>query len=79
MEMNCKRCGCDIGEYSGRGRPQCYCELCRPKNNEKRLRKNLLGTTDIKAEMSRKGNGEPDFRKEGNIVKKEMKKLGLHK
>jgi hypothetical protein len=77
--MNCKRCGKYIGEYSGHGRPRCYCELCIPKNNEERLKNHLLGTTDIEAKMSRKKDGEPDFKKEQNAIRKELRELGLRK
>jgi hypothetical protein len=79
MGMNCKCCGCYIGEYSGHGRPRCYCDLCLPENNKRRLKKHLLGTTDIEAKMSRDKDKKPDFKKEANILKKEMRKLRLRK
>jgi len=76
--MNCKRCGKYIGKYLGHGRPRVYCEVCLPRNN--RLReKETLGTTDIESKMSRKKSGEPDFKKEANVVRKELRKLGLKK
>ena len=76
--MKCKRCGCYIGEYSGHGRPRQYCESCLPVDDRPRLKKDT-GTTDISSKMSRDKDGKPDFKKERNIVKKELKKLGLHK
>ena len=74
--MDCKRCGCYIGEYSGRGRPRQYCESCLPLDNRPRLA-GTLGTTDIDEKMSRDVDDKPDFKKEANIVKKELRKLGL--
>jgi len=76
--MNCKRCGCYIGEYSGRGRPKQYCDSCLPIDDRPRLQK-TLGTTDIDSKMSRDKNEQPDFKKEANVVKKELRKLGLRK
>ena len=76
MEMNCKRCGCYIGEYSGRGRPKQYCESCLPMDSRPRLAK-TLGTTDIDSKMSRYKDEQPNFKKEANTVKKELRKLGL--
>ena len=78
MGMNCKRCGCYIGEYSKRGRPRQYCESCLPVDDRPRLKEDV-GTTDISSKMSRDKNGKPDFKKEKNVVKKELRKLGLHK
>lgn len=78
MWMNCKCCGKYIGEYSGRGRPKQYCESCLPRNNRVREKK-ILGTTDISSKMSRDKDGEPDFKREKNAVRKEMRKLGLRK
>ena len=77
--MDCKRCGKYIGEYTGRGRPPRYCELCLMENNKVRLDKETLGTTDMDEKMSRDKDNKPDFKKESNIVKKELRKLGLRK
>jgi len=77
--MNCKRCGCYIGEYSGHGRPKRYCEACLMENNKKRSKKDLLGTTDMKPKMSKDKNENSNFKKEANVVKKELRKLGLRK
>lgn len=77
--MNCKRCGCYIGEYSGHGRPQRYCESCLIENNKIRLEKWMLGTTDIDSKMSRDKDNKPDFKKEASVVKKEIRKLRLRK
>lgn len=79
MGMNCKRCGRYIGEYSGRGRPKQYCESCLPIDDRPRSIKGLLGTTDISSEMSVDEYLEPDFKKEANVIKKELRKLGLRK
>jgi len=76
--MRCKRCNVYIGEYSKRGRPRQYCKNCLPVDNRPCLT-GTLGTTDIEAKISRKKNGEPDFKKEANVVKKELRKLGLKK
>ncbi len=76
--MNCKRCGRYIGEYSGHGRPQRYCDACLVENNKIRSKEDI-GTTDIGSRMSRNRDGEPDFKKEANIVKRELRKLGLKK
>ena len=84
--MKCKRCGCYIGEYSGHGRPPKYCIICadivdslKHISAEKRVYATELGTTDMKSKMSRDKEGKPDFRKERNIVRKELKKLRLRK
>ena len=77
--MNCKRCGCYIGEYSGHGRPKQYCDSCLPVDNRPRSHTKTLGTTDIDSKMSRNKDEKPDFEKEANIVKKELRKLGLRK
>jgi len=79
MEMNCKRCGCYIGEYSGRGRSPRYCEICLVENNKSRSKKEMLGTTDMKSKMSRNKDKKPNFKKEANTIKKELRKLGLRK
>ena len=79
MGMNCKRCGRYMGEYSGRGRPPRYCEICLVENNKLRSKKEMLGTTDMKSKMSRNKDKKPDFKREANIVKKELRKLGLLK
>ena len=76
--MNCKRCGCYIGEYSGKGRPKQYCEGCLPIDDRPRLHK-TLGTTDINSKMSRDKDDEPDFKKEISVIRKELRKLGLRK
>lgn len=76
--MNCKRCGCYIGEYSGKGRPKQYCESCLPLDSRPHLI-GTVGTTDISSKMSRNKDDEPDFKKEANIIRKELKKLGLRK
>ena len=76
--MNCKRCGCYIREYSGHGRPKQYCEKCLPRNNRLRFKENV-GTTDIDSKMSRYKDCKPDFKKEKNIIRKELKELGLRK
>lgn len=76
--MNCKRCGCYIGEYNGHGRPPRYCDSCLVENNKMRS-KEEIGTTDISSRMSRYKDGEPDFKKERNAIRKELRKLGLRK
>ena len=74
--MRCKRCNAYIGEYSKRGRPKQYCESCLPVDDRPRLAK-TLGTTDISQKASRDRSGKIDFKKEKNIVRRELKKLGL--
>lgn len=81
--LRCKRCGCEIG--LSKGQPPRYCKTClQIVNTEKRkksaeARKAKLGTTNLDSEMSRKESGEPDFDKEENILKKELRELGLKK
>ena len=81
--LRCKRCGCKI--RLGKRRPPRYCTVClQIVNTEKRkksaeARKAKLGTTNLDSEMSRKEDGEPDFDKEKNILKKELRELGLKK
>lgn len=84
--MECKRCGCYIGEYAGRGRPPKYCVVCAAKIDtikhllaEKRVYSSELGTTNMKSKMSRGKDGEPNFKKEQNSVKRELRRLGLRK
>ena len=79
MEMNCKRCGKYIGEYSGHGRPQRYCASCLVHSNYIRSKSELLGTTDMKSKISRHKDTTPNFKKEASVVKKELRKLGLRK
>lgn len=76
--MKCKRCGCYIGEYSGHGRPRQYCESCLPLDDRPRLT-GTLGTTDISSKLSRDKSGEPDFKKEKGVIRKELRQLGLRK
>lgn len=41
--------------------------------------KDKLGTTDIDSKMQKKKGGKPDFEKEKQILKRELKLLGLRK
>ena len=89
MEMNCKKCGRYIGEPTGKkGRPPKYCKDCAYTNHlqnmadlavSRRAYKKEIGTIDMGSKMSRKENGEPDFDKEANIIKRELRKLRLQK